>query len=175
MKEPEFQTMEQKLSHLQRAAAVYATFAQGTGEKMMRLLVAYAPTVKKKYGQDTVGYINEICYQDFEKGPVDCLFPEWYSRAMSMSKKDVEVEQVVDSNPIKVRVVQMIETHRLTYWVWLENTTIKIYKESYITPWYFENPDYANDHAVKLAAVLGITPVLWMRQIGDVNSVTAQQ
>jgi hypothetical protein len=150
----------QNLTRLQRAFHSYFKQIGKSVEDIKLLLDNSIFTERANFGENVEEFIKRLCLKDFEKGPVECTFPEVYTHAVKMSIL-VPEERLEIQGVYKIRVRQMTESHRKTYWVEITNPTYPADPTGKIYPCYFEDYKKSNFEANAWAALLGVTPTLW--------------
>lgn len=159
---PTMPLQKQVLTALQKAVGLYLQYIMHKTDRVVELL-SNNLLLNREYCEPTDAWLTRVAIADFEKGPVNCSFPDWYPRCLRIAtnscRKNIELQGV-----IRVQVKEMKESHRLTYW--LEITGVNHPAQgSCITPTYREDYRETNQMAAQWATLLGVTAELWISPV----------
>jgi len=162
-------------------AKYYAELVLKRPENVAELVLKHKDFIIKNYFEDFMQYFSRVAAYDYSlglnpdpeniKGSNFVKFTHMFSIALkratlTFSEIDKEKDIKADGKYI-VRVNQMTESHRLTYWVVITNPTRKVTDNVFnnkgkITPFYSENVEHANIEATQWAEFLEVEPILYI-------------
>lgn len=152
-------------SILQIAAELYTGYVLMKSEKIFKIVALANGTVRIKYEEDPGSYLRRLCALDFQRGPVECSYPEHYATALHRAELSQNSLGKYPPNNFIVEVREMEESHRYTYWVTLLSPHINQFRvsgtENSLCPMRTENVENANSYATTFAQFLGVKATLF--------------
>lgn len=159
---------KQALTTLQIAVGLYWEYISRKSDRIVKLLTNNPLLNPNTYDKTNGDWWMRVAIADFEKGLINCSFPDCYesciSRAMSSDNRDIEPQGI-----IRVCVKEMKESHRLTYWLEITGVNHPA-KGSRITPTYRDDYRETNQMAGEWATLLGVTAELWIPPVKEVSN-----